>query len=402
MDKYHHSPDKCTTCTTCTAYCPVSAVTRKFYGPKMTGPAFERFRLLHQTEEEALEYCSNCKNCDISCPQGVPISTFNMMARAEYYKQHRHGINEWFVAHGELMGKLIKPFPKFLVNFGMNNPVTRFFLDILGIHAKAPLPNFAKKTFKQIYRKMDCGQGNEKTIVFYPGCFIDIYVPQIGVDLVEILKLAGYHVIVPREFVCCGVPMVSNGFANDAERNAMQNTNELARWAKAGIPVLAACPSCALMLKQEYHELFPATKKAAVHASAVVDACEFVAELIESGEWKPEFKDDDVKALYHAPCHLRAQGAGKTGLELTRMLPGVIVDDADAGCCGISGSYGFKKDKYRIAMDVGKKLFDTVDMSDAPHVLTECGTCKIWIQHGMNNKNKEVTHPVSYLRSRLK
>ena len=41
------------------------------------------------SEIEALDYCSNCKNCDIACPSGVKISTLNMLARAEYCKRHK-------------------------------------------------------------------------------------------------------------------------------------------------------------------------------------------------------------------------------------------------------------------------------------------------------------------------
>ena len=80
--------DKCTTCSTCVAYCPVTRATRAFKGPKLTGPSSERFRLFDETgggeisEIEALDYCSNCKNCDIACPSGVKISTLNMLARA--------------------------------------------------------------------------------------------------------------------------------------------------------------------------------------------------------------------------------------------------------------------------------------------------------------------------------
>lgn len=73
----------------------------------------------------------------------------------------------------------------------------------------------------------------------------------------------------------------------------------------------------------------------------------------------------DLKLIYHAPCHLRAQGNGLPGLELLRRLDGVTVENADAGCCGISGSYGFKKEKYDIAQTVGSELFAKVRESGA-------------------------------------
>ena len=78
----HPNPDACIACTTCVVQCPVAQATTNFLGPRMIGPAYERFRLLGLAEEESLHYCANCKNCDIACPQGVPISSLNMMGSA--------------------------------------------------------------------------------------------------------------------------------------------------------------------------------------------------------------------------------------------------------------------------------------------------------------------------------
>ena len=109
--------DKCTTCSTCVAYCPVTKATRAFKGPKLTGPSSERFRLYDETgggeisEIEALDYCSNCKNCDIACPSGVKISTLNMLARAEYCKRHKPPLRDWVLSHGRMLGRLARRFP---------------------------------------------------------------------------------------------------------------------------------------------------------------------------------------------------------------------------------------------------------------------------------------------------
>ena len=55
------NPDKCIACTTCVVHCPVAEATPKFLGPRMIGPAYERFRLLGLTEDPSLHYCANCK-----------------------------------------------------------------------------------------------------------------------------------------------------------------------------------------------------------------------------------------------------------------------------------------------------------------------------------------------------
>ena len=43
--------DKCVACSTCVVQCPVSEVTSKFIGPRMLGPASQRFRLLNDGED---------------------------------------------------------------------------------------------------------------------------------------------------------------------------------------------------------------------------------------------------------------------------------------------------------------------------------------------------------------
>ena len=105
-----------------------------------------------------------------------------------------------------------------------------------------------------------------------------------------------------------------------------------------------------------------------------------------------------MRAIYHAPCHLRAQGNGLPGLELLRRLPGVMVRNADAGCCGISGSYGFKKEKYDIGQEIGAALFKTIRESGAHIAASECGTCRVQILHG---SGLPCLHPVSIVRQRL-
>ena len=198
-----------------------------------------------------------------------------------------------------------------------------------------------------------------KKAVFFPGCYVNDYDPQTGKDLVFMLEKAGYEVIVP-EFECCGLPMVANGFFDDARAAASRNVDTLAALVSSGdVPVLTVCPSCQLMLKQEYAEYFPELGKHESIVPHVQDACEFLIGLIESGELDIDVREDATKLVYHAPCHLRAQGIGKPGLDLLRMAS-ANVEDARSGCCGISGSYGFKKEKYDVAASVGSDLFKAV------------------------------------------
>lgn len=393
-----HTPDACTACTICVAHCPVAAATMYFRGPKLTGPAYERFRLLGFGDEASLEYCSNCKNCDISCPSGVPVATFNMLARAAYCRKNPPPFRDWLLAHSGDLGKIAAHFPAWMLNLGMNNPASRFLLHAIGVEKRAPLPSFASLGKRRALAKRNAVSRTGKTAVFFPGCFIRYYDPQAGLDLVALLEAAGYTVVVPEGFSCCGLPLVSGGYADDALAKARSNGKELARWAEQGAPVIAACPSCALMLKHEYQDLFPGEGFDA-HAEHVVDACEFVSDLMACGELSVAGARPPAERLaYHAPCHLRAQGAGRTGLDLLRRLPDLETVDMDAGCCGISGSYGFKRGKYEIGMRVGEELFASLKASGASLAVSECGTCRVQMTHGSGLKT---AHPLSVVLSAI-
>ncbi|GHV50192.1 sn-glycerol-3-phosphate dehydrogenase subunit C [Deltaproteobacteria bacterium] len=403
--KHHsfHTPDACTACTVCVAHCPVAKASLNFRGPKMTGPAYERFRLLGLGDDSSLTYCSNCKNCDISCPSGVSPSTFNMRALAEYSKTTLPSPRDWVLAHSGDLGKPANCLPATLLNYGMNNPLSRFLLHLAGIDRHAPLPGFAplrlrKKLAARASSPADVLSAKGKIAAFFPGCFIRYYEPQAGLDCIRLLEMAGYTVIIPKNFSCCGLPLVAGGFVEDALDKARINNMELSRLKKRDIPLITACPSCTLMLKQELRELFPEEGLEDV-ASHIMDACDFLASLARKGALSlKNARPEQTRIAYHAPCHLRIQGMGRTGLDLLRMLPGLTTIDTDAGCCGISGSYGFKRGKYEIGMAVGNALFTAIKETNAPLSASECGTCRAQMRHG---GGIPAMHPISIVLQSL-
>lgn len=392
------NPDQCIACTTCVVSCPIARVATAFPGPRMIGPAYERFRLLGLEEDPSLDFCSNCKNCDISCPNGVPVSTINMLARAARRQKKPAPLRDWFLAHGETLARKLRLMPAVVKNAGMLNPLSRTLLDILGIDARASLPRFAPRTFRKLVQRLSQPENGKKVVIF-PGCFLDIYDPQTGMDLVWVLNRAGYRVEVPDDFVCCGLPLVANGYLQDARRNARKNCEVLERYRKQEIPVLAACPSCSLMLDEDVRMLFPDIFPTTTTKPPLMDAQVFLLECIDRGELQlPAGTGTRTRLMYHAPCHMRAQGIGLPSLDLLQALPDLEVHDAAAGCCGISGSYGFKKEKYSISMRVGASLFETIRASGARYVASECGTCRLQIRHGTG---LDCLHPVTIFRHEL-
>ena len=60
----------------------------------------------------------------------------------------------------------------------------------------------------------------------------------------------------------------------------------------------------------------------------------------------------------------------------------------------MSGTYGFKQEKYTVSMDIGKELFTKISAARPQMVATECATCQMQIEHGTTFK---AIHPAEIL-----
>lgn len=395
MSKNKYNLDNCTTCNTCNIHCPVMAVSDKFFGPKMSGPTGERLRLFEdykdETEYESLKYCSNCKNCDISCPSMVPISTLNMVARARYEETRTRSLNEWILAHTEKMGDLASIAPG-IANLVMRLPFNGVFLEKGGIAKDAPFPRYASKTFKKLFKGIR-QKGFSNKVVFFPGCFINYNEPQIGLDVVKVLNANGYEVILPEDTVCCGSPPVVGGYLKEAEENVVKNIKSLSKYIEKGYKIITACTTCLLMLSVESLELFDVKNNEKL-AENTYDIFEFLRELLEQGSLNTDFQQIKGEYLYHAPCHLRAKGIGKPVIDVFSIFKDLKVVDLNTACCGLSGSYGFKKNNFDISLEIGENLFKDIKRRKINTVLSDCGPCRLQIGKFAEVKTM---HPVSLL-----
>ena len=116
------------------------------------------------------------------------------------------------------------------------------------------------------------------------------------------------------------------------------------------------------------------------------DLGELLAGLMDAGELRNELQPQSLKLAYQAPCHLKSQGIGRPWLRLLRSVPGVEVVEMKADCCGMAGTYGLKREKYRISMNIGRELFERIGEYKPAAVVTECGTCQMQIEHGTGLK----------------
>ncbi len=82
-----------------------------------------------------------------------------------------------------------------------------------------------------------------------------------------------------------------------------------------------------------------------------------------------------------------------------KMIPGVEFTLLDSCCCGIAGTYGFKKENYEFSQAIGAPLFDQIKTVNPDVVACDCETCKWQIEM---STGYTVMHPISILAQALK
>jgi len=394
-----NTADLCVKCNICTSFCPFSNVTELFPGPKFVGPQAQRFRNPHEMSvDNSVDYCSGCGICTLVCPHGVKVMEMNSKARYKLYRRKGIPLRNRLLGRSELLGMISSPVAP-VANFFLGNRLVRIVVEkMMGVHRDAPLPAFSFETFrgwyKGVHRKAGRQRRADKKVVYFHGCSTNYYEPRVGKAAMAVLEHNGYEVIVPEQ-ACCGLPMLSNGEFEAARRYANKNIRSLVDYARDGYIILGTSTSCTLSLKSDYqHILDIDTEEARWVSRQTYDICEFLLELADAGQLKTDFKPIEATLPYHSPCQLKAHNIGLPAIDLMEMIPGVKIKHVQADCCGIAGTYGYKKEKYQISQDVGRVVFDQVKAANSALGVCDSETCRWQIRQATGLK---MIHPIELL-----
>ena len=397
--------DNCYKCSVCDTTCPVAEVDDEFPGPKFQGP--EQWRLKRAEDDveidDSIMSCSNCMRCDDACPSGVPLSQMHNTARGAYVdeqmsKLSREYVRNRILANYRTLAWMGSKVPR-LTNAVMGNSLVQKLNEkLLGITAERDFPEFATQTFREWWAERGGPkvQSDDKRIAYFHGCYSNYNTPEVGKALVRVFEEFGYEVAVPRQR-CSGTPMFANGMLDDAERAASVNVSELSDLLEEGYDIIASCTSCSMSLRQEYPELFQLSGIEEV-AENTWESLEYLRVHEDLEAALGESSVDDQAFAYHAPCHARNQGLDRQAVELFSEVDGVEMEDVGDSCSGISGTYGWKEEKYETSMKIGEEMFEHMHHADGEVGMTECPTCSMQMEHGTGY---EIKHPLQLLEDAL-
>lgn len=394
-----HGCSKCTTLTTVTRMCPIYKMTRdEAATPKakanvlraLLSGAVEGKLLYERAFREVIETCVNCASCYRECPSQVNIPKMALEARAHYGKKFGSPIEGRLLGNPELAGKAWKYLPRPLSAL-LDLAGARQAIELVtGVSARRKPPVFAARSLFERVRFQE-GRG-DMTVLYFAGCYASYLRPEIGLAALEVLRSLGMTVLVPPQH-CCGLPMLSKGMVKEARESVEKNLRRWSLLLRRADYVTVTCSSCGLSLMEEWSYLSDRDEVTATRGKVV-----HITDLINRSFDRLNLKESPLHLSYHSPCHLRVQSRPESSLHLLSRIPGLTVENIQAHCCGMAGSWGMSAHNYELSRAIGSDLIDKLNSSVSTVGVTDCPTCRMQMEEF---SPKPVKHPIEILASSL-
>ena len=221
--------------------------------------------------------------------------------------------------------------------------------------------------------------------------------PKLGQDLVKIMNAVGYGVQLLDKEKCCGVAKIANGLYDQAKKHGKINIDSIRKAKEAGRVTLTTSSTCCFTIRDEYEHILELPQEDV--RESVNLATRFLFQLLDEGKIKLAFRSDYKKHVaYHSACHMERMGWVVYSTELLKLIPGVQLTMLDSQCCGISGTYGFKRENYEVSQTIGAPLFAQIKALAPDCVSTDCETCKWQIEM---STGVPVENPISIIADAL-
>lgn len=334
---------------------------------------------------DVLDLCLECKGCKTECPSQVDMAKMKAEFLYQYQEKWGYSLRNRLFGHIGTLYQLAAPLPS-CFNALAGSGLAKGFLAWLGITPERNLPLLASERFSTWFAKQPQAAGNSPSppmVVLFNDTYTEFNQPHIGKAAFTVLQQLGIKVILPP-WSCCGRPLISKGLLKHARKKAIQLIKTLAPYAQQEIPIIGLEPSCLFTIKDDLCDLVGSELKTAIHKiSSLCTTFEaFIAKYLQRGDL--DLISTPQPVLVHGHCHQRASEGMKTTLDALKAVPGYIVSETEAGCCGLAGSFGYEKEHFSISMQIGAlKLFPAVDATEEHVEIVANGvSCRSQITQG--------------------
>ncbi len=394
--------DACVQCGLCLPYCPTFRLT----GDETASPrgrltamsaVAEGLATVDGVFEEMMGFCLQCRACEAVCPSLVPFGRAMEGARAEVAAQRpTPGRRARHAGLGLLGSRVAVKLATLGAAAGQR----------LGAHRWLParlsrgLAGLRRLPLRQeTVRNGDWpAHGEEHGVAaLLAGCVMDTWFLDVHVATIQVLRRAGYRVVVPRGQTCCGALAAHDGAAGQAERLAARNAAAFAGY-DVVVTNSAGCGAHLKDLAERGPGNFaplPATSppdSIRQRREKPCDVTEVVAAAIADGRL-PILPPNGQAVALQDPCHLRhAQRITAEPRAVLRAAGYEVRETDPAGlCCGAAGVYSLLRPAT--SAELGERKAAQVRATGATIVASANPGCEMQLRAHLG-AGYRIAHPI--------
>ncbi|MDD2737168.1 MAG: (Fe-S)-binding protein [Desulfuromonadaceae bacterium] len=346
--------------------------------------------------------CLLCESCTVTCPSGLKIDRLMKAMRSELVKKYGQNWQKQgafkLLANNKLLSlsmffgrTLEKPLRSFMAK---DATVGTLKISQLPSLNKIPL----RDQFPEVIRS---NNGSNGRVLYFTGCATNYMYENVGQAVIKILNRLGVEVSIPKDQMCCSLPIFLSGARDQAIKNIKNNIVMFKR--EDVDAIIVDCATCGAALKNDYVHILEEMGEDAGPARSMAASVKDISEYLQGFDLKEIFKPINVRVTYHDPCHLlRSQGVKNEPRELLKQIPGldfVEMVGADT-CCGGGGS--FQLQHPNISSEITSRKITSIMNTEASIVASGCSGCRLQISGNLKVETVQVVHPVELLAKALK
>ncbi|UCH63567.1 MAG: LUD domain-containing protein [Fidelibacterota bacterium] len=358
------------------------------------------------------ELCTGCSRCVPQCPVRIDIPWLNTVLKSRLDRagggvslQKRFFGNFYHFAR---WGSRVTPFAGSVLRLSPS----RWLLEkMAGVDRRPDLPESAVRPLTRQYRQWrkiqapSVSHAEQETPHRKALLFADVYtnytLPQRGMATIKVLECLGVQVELSR-VMAEGRATLSQGMIVKAGRRAENTAAYLESRIDQGRDIVVVEPSVLALFRHDYRHLLGNPALFEKLKANSYDPIEYLLKIIgeDELELKQIFNVEETaggRIFFHGHCQQKTIDATAPTVTLLRQL-GFEIDTSSAECCGMAGSFGYKREYHELSMSVGEDLFNQVRQTEIPGgdrtILASGISCCEQIRAGISRR---VLHPMELL-----
>ncbi|UCF91517.1 MAG: (Fe-S)-binding protein [Desulfobacterales bacterium] len=403
---------RCVKCGLCLVTCPVYQELRE----ESASPRAKVQLIKHYAARdlptsphlsELVSRCLMCGSCTANCPSGVRHDSLFRRMRSDLIDDYGENWKKKVLYHFLTHAAQLHWASKFAA-FGRNVVLEKIAQEVkIGNIPLKRLPKFNQKPFRDQIADVIEPLGKPRgRVLYFTGCGTNYIYADVGRATVQVLQRMGYRVGIPKDQVCCGLPLFIQGSVSKTKENILKN---IALFTRPDIDaVIVDCATCGSALRHEYPavlaDLQTDTREALELSRKVKDIGEFIFDNVEHLQPFLKATASPTIVTYHSPCHLRNAQGVKTHVEqLLEALPPVdYIRSVDFdSCCGGGGTFFY--DHPNLSQRIVAKKIENAKATGARLLATGCPGCRVNLAGNLEETDAiEVVHPIQVVELGLK